>query len=291
LKWRPDFGASFSSSFLGYLLAASSDGNAYIFSVNDSLFEKSDLIKSDDDTIKGTIDEINLYESKKSIILKQRFTFGQCTSADWSQLNGATQIAVGYANGTISIYHLNSNSLKNQFLNTDLLNSDESKEILIYPVRSFCAHFTFVKCLKWSKINSDILASGSLFSREIKVWDLKNVNALDRHVLDYEVFVTDFDFSLHSNDLLLCKETSLKGENHMVALDLSFNIFNIEKDESRAHSSLFYSNSTMSSIDQSDYFNKFLVCDTEGNVILSRSSDTRYWIQKHKLMDLSYAVD
>ncbi len=76
----------------------------------------------------------------------------------------------------------------------------------------------------------------------------------------------------------------------MSALDVNYNIYNIEKDESRAHSSLFFTYSSMSSIDQSDYLNKLLVCDYNGSILLSRSNDTKFWTQKYKMMIHSFAV-
>ena len=81
-----------------------------------------------------------------------------------------------------------------------------------------------------------------------------------------------------------------RGPNHLSALDVNYNIYNIEKDESRAHSSLFFTYSSMSSIDQSDYLNKLLVCDYNGSILLSRSNDTKFWTQKYKMMIHSFAV-
>ena len=232
------------------------------------------------------IEKLSIYESKKQIILKQAIASGQCTSSDWSQLNGATQIALGYVNGTIAIFNVNSSYLKNQC-------EKSVEKMLIYPQRTFNSHSTCVKCLRWCKLNAFILASGSVFSREVKVWDLTHDNEKEnkRSVLDYEVYVNDFEFSLHSNDLLIAKEANLKGENHLIALDLTHSVFNLERDESRAHNSLFYTNASMTSLNHSDYLNKMVVCDVEGNVLLSRSNDTKYWFQKHKLMNNSYAVN
>lgn len=269
LKWRPDYGKSNSldSKNIGYLLTCGSDGNAYVYQVKD---------QSDNDN-----DDKNLivYEPNKLCVLKPNFSFGQCTTGDWSHLNGAYQIALGYSNGTVGIYHLNSSYLNNQLLN--------NSELIIRPVNVINAHFTFVKTIKWSRLNSDLICTGSVFSREIKVW---NLNKTEKALIEYEIFSTDFEFSLHSNDLYMSKEINLKGENHMIALTLEFNLFNSDKDESRAHSSLFYTNSTMNSINNCDYFNKFLLCDNDGSVILSRSDNSKYWVQKNKLMCQTYSV-
>jgi hypothetical protein len=161
LKWRPDFGASLtnqpSSNFAGYLLATSSNGNGYIYHINDLTSQST-----------SQNDSMNIYNPKKEIVLKLSFSFGQCTSADWSQMNGATQIAIGYTNGSVALFHLNSNTL-NDLLQFELsINSQNENKMYIYPVKTFNAHLTFVKTLKWSKINNNILASGSLFSREIR---------------------------------------------------------------------------------------------------------------------------
>ena len=58
----------------------------------------------------------------------------------------------------------------------------------------------------------------------------------------------------------------------------------------RSHSSLFYTNGTMNSIDQNDYLNKFIVCDSEGHVIVSSASNPKYWIPKNQLMFNSFSV-
>lgn len=268
LKWRPDFGKSNSivTDYVGLLLACGSDGNGYIYRPKDM----SDQVDKDKQLV--------CYESRNFLVLKPNFSFGQCTSGDWSQVNGACQIALGYSNGSVAIYQLNSKSLEKQ-------NLEEERTVL--PTKIIHAHFTFVKTIKWSKLNSNLLCTGSIFSREIKLWYLSQPN---KAAIDYEIFSTDFEFSLHSNDLLITKEINLKGENHMVALTLEFNLFNNDKDESRAHSSLFYTNSTMNSINQSDYLNKFLLCDNEGSVVLCRSDNSKYWVQKNKLMCNTFSV-
>lgn len=151
---------------------------------------------------KTSINNLNVYEPKRNVVLKLSYSFGQCTAADWSQLNGAVQIAIGYANGSIALFQVNKS-----YLDHHLSNSNDADNLYIYPVQTFEAHLTFIKTLKWSKLNSAVLASGSLFSREVKVWDTQN---LDKPMLDYETFVTEFAFSLHSNDLFISRETNLK---------------------------------------------------------------------------------
>jgi hypothetical protein len=160
LRWRPDYGASLSndtsSDFVGYLLAASSNGNGYIYYINDL-------------TSQSTSENlVNIYHPKKEIVLKLSFSFGQCTSADWSQMNGATQIAIGYSNGSVAIFHLNSNTLNDLLQFESSINDLNQNKMYIYPVKTFNAHLTFVKTVRWSKINNHILATGSLFSREIR---------------------------------------------------------------------------------------------------------------------------
>ena len=83
-----------------------------------------------------------------------------------------------------------------------------------------------------------------------------------------------------------------RGPNHLSALNLNFNVCNAEKDDSRAHPSIFVTNSTMTSVAQSDFVNKLLVCSNDGKVILARSNDTKFWSQKQKkkLINFSFAV-
>jgi WD40 repeat protein len=236
------------------------------------------------------LNETSSFHSRRQLILKQRFCFGQCTAADWSHLSGATRIALGYTNGTVALYHVNSNSLAAAAAaaaQTTTAN-DKTDSLEVYPARTFIAHYNQIKCLRWCKLSSGVLASGCLFSREIRVWDVRAVGGREA-VVENEAFVTDFDFSLHSNDLLVVKE-SLKGENRLFALDLSHGPFNLERDESRARSALFFTNFTHTAVHVSDLLNKLLVCDTDGSVIVSRAGDSRHWINKHKLINNSYAV-
>lgn len=299
MKWRPDCGASisnnfskesnsFDSNFIGYLLTASSNGNGYINCVQDmtmeSSFKKNKTIKKNNNGTCTSFDKLNIFECHKEILLKTDCIYGQCTSCDWSQTKGATEIALGYANGTIALFQVNSNILKDQFqFNGGNL---DSKSLIISPVRTFQGHQSFIRNLKWSKIADHVLASGSTISRDIKCWDTSNTY---KPFIEYEIFVSEFAFTLHSNDLFIVKEANLKGENHLFELDLSYNVFNKERDETRSHSSLFYTLGTMNSIDQNDYFNKFIICDSQGSVIISSANNPKYWIAKHQLMFNSFS--
>ena len=95
LKWRNEFGVLFKAekhlNFLGYLLAASSNGNGYIYMVHD-LINKSPE-ENDDEC--NMIDEIECYIPTFKIVLKRKNFHGECLSADWLQSNGATIIALG----------------------------------------------------------------------------------------------------------------------------------------------------------------------------------------------------
>ena len=46
----------------------------------------------------------------------------------------------------------------------------------------------------------------------------------------------------------------------------------------------------MTSLDQSDFFNKLLICDNSGSVIVTKANNSKYWLQKNKLMNMSYSV-
>ena len=76
----------------------------------------------------------------------------------------------------------------------------------------------------------------------------------------------------------------------MCALDLGYNVQYHDKDASRAHSSLFFTLTTMNSLDQSDFFNKLLICDNSGSVMVTKANNSKYWLQKNKLMNISYSV-
>jgi len=298
LKWRPDCGASisdsfdtptatFDSTFIGYLLATSSNGNGYVTCAQDMTKLDNHLARNTvRDCGEGTVTSVvnlGVYEFRRQIILKTRCAYGQCTSSDWSQLNGGTEIALGYANGTVAIFRVNSGTLRDQL---KAYGKTGGNDLIIYPVRTFSAHQSFVRVLRWSKLKSSLLASGSTFSRDVKCWDTD----LPRAFIEYEIFTCEMAFSLHSNCLFIAKEANLKGENHLYELDVSFNVFNKERDETRSHSSLFATDGTMTSMDQSDYFNKFLVCDSRGSVIVSSASNPKFWTAKNQLMFNSFSV-
>jgi hypothetical protein len=46
----------------------------------------------------------------------------------------------------------------------------------------------------------------------------------------------------------------------------------------------------MSSVDQSDYLDKFLICDSDGRVIIGNANDTKSWSQRSKLIGNPFAV-
>lgn len=208
-------------------------------------------------------------------------------------MNGATQIALGYANGCAAIYKLNSKSLEYLTSSSSSSSFTSNNCLEVLPIRVVQAHFTAIKTLKWCKITSCVFATGSMFSREIKVWNTMSTND-DSPILTYEVFVSDCEFSLHSNDLFIAREALLKGDNRMVALDLAFDVHvathELQRDDNRTHSSLFNTFTSINSIDASDYINKLLMCDTDGAVIVCRSNDSRYWLPKNKLLNYSYVV-
>ncbi len=92
---------------------------------------------------------------------------------------------------------------------------------------------------------------------------------------------------MHLNQSL--SRVMLRGPNHLSAVNLNFNVCNVEKDDSRAHSSIFTTNSTMTGVDQSDLLNKILVSSNDGIIMLSRSNDTKAWSLKHKNKLINYS--
>jgi WD40 repeat protein len=131
---------------LGYLLATSSTGSAYVYLIED-LFEK------------GRNESIGAFEAKFEVVLRVDATlYGQCTCADWSQVDGATRIATGHSNGSIILFDL-SDTFSYKI---------NANEMVVMPLEAIHAQVTYVKTLKWHRTNSDILASASSFNREIK---------------------------------------------------------------------------------------------------------------------------
>ena len=98
LKWRNDFGTLYNYksdkclNFLGYLLAASSNGNGYIYLVHDLI----NKIPNGKEAEYNTIDDVDCYIPLSKIVLKRKKSTGECLSADWLQTNGATVAALGF---------------------------------------------------------------------------------------------------------------------------------------------------------------------------------------------------
>ena len=152
LKWRSECGnvTTAENRFLGYILATSTNGYAYIYLI-ENLFKNEN----------GEKNLIEIFEPTQEIRLKANYKlYGQCTSGDWCQLNGATKIALGYTSGNILLFDVD-NQFYFEYLN-------ENKVAQISPYKVINAHITFVKTLKWSKVDEYLLASGSSFSREVK---------------------------------------------------------------------------------------------------------------------------
>jgi hypothetical protein len=112
-----------------------------------------------EDKFQNSSGEIEIYEPKVEVrLICDTSYYGQCTCGDWRQLNHANTIALGYTNGSINLY----------YMNVEFYYRFNSNSIDVLPYKTINAHLTFVKTLKWSKTNENILASGALFSREIK---------------------------------------------------------------------------------------------------------------------------
>lgn len=98
LKWRNDFGILYNYkqseflNFLGYLLAASSNGNGYIYLVHDLMNKPS----TDNEDEYNVIVDIECYIPTFKIVLKREGFCGQCISADWLQSYGAIFVALGW---------------------------------------------------------------------------------------------------------------------------------------------------------------------------------------------------
>jgi hypothetical protein len=153
LKWRPDCGVVANDKSLGYILATSTNGYSYIYLV-ENMFNNNENTNNNEFKVYEPCNEIRLKSDNK--------IYGQCTTGDWSQLNGATKIALGYSNGSILLFDID-----NRFY-FEYLNNDDTKIVEISPYKCINAHITFVKTLKWSKLDEFLLASGSSFSRELK---------------------------------------------------------------------------------------------------------------------------
>ena len=121
LKWGA-LNSKDTKNSIGYLLVACSDGNGYIFLVDDVLenTSKSFLAKSNDTVEQKKVFSINgidCYKPEKKIELNfkkenEKLRVEQCVSCDWNQNNDANQtVALGYLDGSIRKYHLKKDKL------------------------------------------------------------------------------------------------------------------------------------------------------------------------------------
>jgi hypothetical protein len=82
--------------------------------------------------------------------------------------------------------------------------------------------------------------------------------------------------------MLIIKYDMCRGDNRLYSFDIFYDSFQSDKEQSRIHSSMFYSYSTLTSLDLSDLLNKCLTCDNNGTIMLNRADDTKNWIHKNK---------
>ncbi len=75
----------------------------------------------------------------------------------------------------------------------------------------------------------------------------------------------------------------------MYAFDIFYDAFQSDREQSRTHSSMFHTYSTLTSLDISDLLNKCLTCDNNGLIMLNRANDTHNWIHKNKSFLNSFA--
>jgi hypothetical protein len=75
----------------------------------------------------------------------------------------------------------------------------------------------------------------------------------------------------------------------LYAFDIFYDAFQSDREQSRTHSSMFHTYSTLTSLDISDLLNKCLTCDNNGLIMLNRANDTHNWIHKNKSFLNSFA--
>ena len=78
------------------------------------------------------------------------------------------------------------------------------------------------------------------------------------------------------------KNINFRGDNRLYALDIFYDAFQSDREQTRTHSSMFHTYSTLTSLDLSDLLNKCLTCDNNGVVMLNRANETHNWIHKNK---------
>ena len=137
LKWGV-LNSSDKKNSIGYLLAASSNGDGYVYMVDDVLTKSSDSLEEHNKLF--SINAINCYEPDFKITLKSSSTH-ECITGDWNQYNEANQVCMGYSDGSANMYKIGDNRcFKDTF----------------YPVKKLQKSSNAVEIIKWSKVGNTV---------------------------------------------------------------------------------------------------------------------------------------
>ena len=144
LKWGA-LNSKDKTNSIGYLLIASSDGNGYIVLVDDILENTSkSFLAESNDTVEQkkvfSINGIDCYKPEKKIELiikkeNEKVRVEQCVSCEWNQNNGANQVALGYSEGSIRIFHV-------------------KKDIISLKASNKLKSYSSIDMLKWCKASN-----------------------------------------------------------------------------------------------------------------------------------------
>ena len=124
---------------IGYLLAASSNGDGFVYMVDDVLIKSSDPLEEHKKLF--SINAINCYKPDIKITLKSSSSAHECTTGDWSQSNEANHVCMGYADGSANIYKIGD---KRCFKDT------------LYPVKKLQKASSAIEIIKWSKVGNSV---------------------------------------------------------------------------------------------------------------------------------------
>ncbi|CAH1111869.1 unnamed protein product [Psylliodes chrysocephalus] len=204
------------------------------------------------------------------------------TKLSWSKVSGHNHIAVGYSDGTVALYNLNTSSKLLRFI-------DKSSADVLMPYKILKTHSHYISAISFIPIgqgNRWLLTSS--FDKAVHLWDL----------------YTDDKISLKkgklASDVVWLTQwlSFITGGDESTAVGQAVAVTNSHREYLYDVHTLSYSLSSFTSISTSDWLNAFVHGNENGEIVISllhqmlyemgrlrKSNDYRYILGYSKLID------
>ncbi|GJQ69719.1 hypothetical protein Trydic_g22289 [Trypoxylus dichotomus] len=265
MEWCPsgcyDTNQSESLRKLGLLAVACSDSCVYIYTIlrPDQILGKIFDIDPTFKLITEDESDINLGELP-------------ChpTKLSWTKASGHSYLAVGFSNGIISIFKINTEN--------GLLKRKVKDVFVLKPIISFKAHSEAITALVLHHLEDGKrwLISGSV-DKESKLWDLKDVSEPVNNLKKY--IVTDAVWNMHWHSAVF-------SYNHHVQISAVATSLIPARNYNGAASPFVPSNSATTSISSSDWGNLFVQVNETGEVLCSFPDQLLYAFENERRIGL-----